>query len=73
MLLGPTVALRRGALRRHRLTRGWTQQALGSATRLSQTAVSRIETARFPRVARATADRLARALGIEPIQIIGPQ
>lgn len=55
-----------------RLRQGLTQQALAERADLEYKYVQKIESGRWPGLQLRTVERLARALGVEVWQLVGP-
>lgn len=56
-------------LRDARLRKGLTQELLADASGVDQTTISRLETDDEPNPTERTKERLAKALGIRPVQL----
>lgn len=58
------------ALRRHRLLRGWSEEALGVAAGLDRSYVGAVERMEV-NISFDNAEKLARALGLELVELLG--
>lgn len=56
-------------LREWRKRRDWTQEQLAALSGIDQTTISRLETESDPNPTDITKERLAKALGIRPVQL----